>query len=329
MLARHKRYIWGVGILVLVVISFQLILAQYLKFRESRKQYLSEFPLGVDPVREKIVEDERVYSYFPKDSEALALSSYKRLEEIFLLALAAIAEFLDDRNLALAGREKVVRVTAGMRREEVAKAFGRALGWKEAQNQEFLKTGADGLPYFDGTFMPGVYVISKGDTPKEVQERVNKRFRNEVASRYSTSTAEVIPIELALTIASLIERETIGTDDMRIISGIIWNRIFADMKLQLDATLQYAKASQKKGTLWWPPVRTQDKYIKSPYNTYLHDGLPPTPIANPGVAAIVAALNPMETECFFYFHDDDGDFYCARTYKEHVALLKKHYGRGR
>src|SRR3989344_6948337 len=329
MLARHKRYIWGVGILVLVVISFQLILAQYLKFRESRKQYLSEFPLGVDPVREKIVEDERVYSYFPKDSEALALSSYKRLEEIFLLALAAIAEFLDDRNLALAGREKVVRVTAGMRREEVAKAFGRALGWKEAQSQEFLKTGADGLPYFDGTFMPGVYVVNRDDTPKEVQERVNKRFRNEVASRYSTSTAEVIPIELALTIASLIERETIGTDDMRIISGIIWNRIFANMNLQLDATLQYIKANNKRTAVWWPEVRPQDKFIKSPYNTYMYSGLPPTPIANPSVAAIIAALNPLKTTCMFYFHDDDGNLHCTPTYKEHVALLKQYYGRGR
>jgi UPF0755 protein len=99
------------------------------------------------------------------------------------------------------------------------------------------------------------------------------------------------------------------------------------MKLQLDATLQYAKANGRNG--WWPVVRSRDKYIRSPYNTYQNGGLPPGPIANPSVAAIVATLNPKKTPCFYYFHDNDSAFHCSETYDEHVALLKKYFGRGR
>ena len=72
-----------------------------------------------------------------------------------------------------------------------------------------------------------------------------------------------------------------------------------------------------------------DRFRKSPYNTYLHKGLPPAPIANPSVDSILAALNPKNTSCLFYFHDARGRFHCTDTYAEHVALLKKYYGRGK
>jgi UPF0755 protein len=72
-----------------------------------------------------------------------------------------------------------------------------------------------------------------------------------------------------------------------------------------------------------------DQYRKSAYNTYLHPGLPPTPIANPSVASVLAALNPKNTPCLFYFHDAAGGFHCSETYTGHVTLLKKYYGRGK
>ena len=112
---------------------------------------------------------------------------------------------------------------------------------------------------------------------------------------------------------------------MRLISGIMWNRLFADMNLQIDATLQYAKASNRATNNWWPKVAPVDKYIKSAYNTYTYKGLPPAPIANPSVAAILAALNPVNTPCLYYFNDKAGDFHCSESYAEHVKLLKKYY----
>ena len=154
-------------------------------------------------------------------------------------------------------------------------------------------------------------------------------FSSEIIDRYDTQVEEQVPLETALTIASLLEREAYAFADMRIISGIIWNRLFIDMPLQLDASLQYVKGSLPTESNWWPVVKPADKYLKSPFNTYQTAGLPPTPIANPSLEAIVAALNPKTTDCLFYFHDDDGTFYCTETYEEHVALLQKMYGQGR
>jgi UPF0755 protein len=101
---------------------------------------------------------------------------------------------------------------------------------------------------------------------------------------------------------------------MNLISGIIWNRIWSGMRLDIDATLQYAKGDEKK---WWPVVLSADKNIASPYNTYKTIGLPPTPISNPSLAAIEAAYNPQKTACIFYFHDDNRIIHCSKTYAEH------------
>ncbi len=157
---------------------------------------------------------------------------------------------------------------------------------------------------------------------------LNERFTSEILNKYDKTVAEKVPLNEALIIASLLEREAYDFTDMRYISGIIWNRMFIDMPLQIDATLQYVRGSKASEAKWWPVPKPADKYLKSPYNTYKNTGLPPTPIANPSVEAVVAALNPRSTECMFYFHDKNGGFHCTKTYKEHVANIKKYYGQG-
>ena len=72
-------------------------------------------------------------------------------------------------------------------------------------------------------------------------------------------------------------------------------------------------------------VSPEDKNINSSYNTYLHKGLPPSPIANPGVDAIYAAFNPQKTNCMFYLHDKNRKIHCAETYEEHLTNIKKYY----
>jgi UPF0755 protein len=212
-----------------------------------------------------------------------------------------------------------------MRKEQVASAFTKALSWGASEKKEFIALREKSPPLLsEGTFAPGVYYLTLGMTPADAETLVESRFYNDILSHYSTSTAEIVPIKDALTVASLIEREA-SSDDMRIVSGIIWKRLFSNMKLQIDATVQYAKATRSTAGSWWPQVWPGDTSIKSPYNTYLHQGLPPTPIASPSVAAVLAALNPINTDCLFYFHDKHGQIHCTETYKEHMALLKKYY----
>lgn len=321
-------------ILALTMTVTPLLLALYLDARYTYEpSYEKQFPVTVDPLNKAIIVDENVEAYLQSqnfNTQATTLFSTNKFEELLLTLAVSVSDLLANNNLALVSSERFVTVTPGLRKEEVASLFARALGWNEQEKKAFLTLQkSEKLPLTEGSFAPGVYAVSREAKPLDVQKVVNERFTNNVLSRYATTTSEVVPLSVALTIASLIQRETIGTDDMRMVSGIIWNRLFAGMNLQLDATLQYTKANTRKNGVWWPVVRSKDKFIKSPYNTYLHPGLPPTPIANPSVAAILAALNPIKTECIFYFHDDAGDFYCSQTYKEHVALLKQLYGRGR
>ncbi len=112
--------------------------------------------------------------------------------------------------------------------------------------------------------------------------------------------------------ASLLEKEARTYDVRRTIAGILWNRIDADMPLQVDAVFGYIK-----GTKTFHPSYA-DLDIESPYNTYRNKGLPPGAIGNPGIEAIRAAATPLETKYFFYLTDREGVMRYARNFEGHV-----------
>ena len=219
-----------------------------------------------------------------------------------------------------------LRIAQGMRKEEIAGILGNKLSWDKNEKEKFLATERPEKSISgEGYFYPGTYLFKKRSDAELAGKLMTNRFKQEVLSRYASSTRKVINIDTALKIASILEREAGGKYDMRIISGIIWNRIFKDMPLDMDSTLQYAKGNEKIG--WWPKVESKDKFIESPYNTYANEGLPPTAISNPSLAAIEAALNPKKTNCLFFLHDKQGGFHCTRTYKEHVKNIDRFYAR--
>ncbi|OHB17530.1 MAG: hypothetical protein A2749_00440 [Parcubacteria group bacterium RIFCSPHIGHO2_01_FULL_45_26] len=219
------------------------------------------------------------------------------------------------QNLALSNT-RYVYVREGLRREEVVGLFSKQLDWDTVERADFISAP-------EGMYYPGSYLLSKDKDSEIVRELMLNRFEREIADRYATSTKKIISIPTALKIASLVEREANGKSDMRLISGIIWNRIFKDMPLQIDATLQYAKGSEELG--WWPAVLPEDKDINSPYNTYKRKGFPPTPIANPGLASVYAALNPKKTDCLFYIHDKRRRIHCSATYEGHKQNIDRYY----
>jgi uncharacterized YceG family protein len=219
---------------------------------------------------------------------------------------------------------RTVKIDAGMRKEEVVARFAKTLGWTLAEQKQFitLHTKANNNRS-EGYYLPGTYIVSAKAKPAEVSKIISDRFKEKVLAPLTAGgKTNVINIDTAIKIASIIQREAAGKSDARIVSGIIWNRIFQGMSLDMDATLQYAKGTDKK---WWPKVVSEDKYIISPFNTYKNKGLPPTAISNPSVDAIQAALNPIKTTSIFYIHDDYGNIHTARTYQEHVANIKRYY----
>lgn len=224
---------------------------------------------------------------------------------------------------------RIIVIWPGERKEEITKNIADILGWGPEEKAEFNKlvdTSEPVLP--EGKYFPGQYVAHRGATPADVYEIISNSFQKEVLNRYTTEVTARVSLDEALIIASLLEREASDFENMREVSGVIWNRLFTNMPLQLDATLQYVKGSNPRQQKWWPLVRPADKYLDSPFNTYQNEGLPPAPIANPSAEAILAALNPIATDCMYYFHAKDKAYHCSVTYEEHVAKLKKVYGRG-
>jgi UPF0755 protein len=219
---------------------------------------------------------------------------------------------------------KIIKIPEGLRKEEIADLVGNKLDWTTEEKDEFINAHlAFNTPNLEGHYFPKTYMIPKDEEPSGVTAVMLHEFAKENSKIVKPKSAQIINADTALTIASIIQREAGGKSDMKLISGIIWNRIFKGMKLQIDATLQYAKGSEEEG--WWEQVDPSDKKIDSPYNTYTNKGLPPTPIANPGLAALDAAYNPQKTSCLYYLHDKNRVIHCAATYEEHKKNIEKYY----
>lgn len=167
----------------------------------------------------------------------------------------------------------------------------------------------------EGYLFPDTYLIPKDATIDQVATLLRGTFDQKYASIPDTAGKSQ---EKVVTIASLVEREAITDEEKPIIAGIIQNRLNAGVALQVDATIQYAKGYNASRKSWWSPVTVAEyTSIRSPYNTYLSPGLPPGPIANPGLAALEAAVNPQNTEYFYYLHDKDGQIRYAITNDQH------------
>lgn len=215
---------------------------------------------------------------------------------------------------------RYVSVIEGMRKEEIAEKVGTALNWEESEIKTFKgKYPICSFVGKEGYLAPGDYLIKSDAAIQEIQQKMQERFSEKIDQLKIDH--ENVDIDKIITIASMIQRESGGKSDMRLISGVIWNRLDLGMPLQIDATLQYVKGDDD---LWWPSVESRDKYIESPFNTYQNPGLPPQPIANPGPAAIEAALDPLDTECLFYLHDKSGTIHCASDYEGHKENIKRY-----
>lgn len=215
---------------------------------------------------------------------------------------------------------RYVSIYDGVRKGEIADKLGKKLEWDAKKIEAFAE-----VPQMcpiegqEGYLASGMYLIHVQENEKTVEQTMMRTFQ-EVLKELGIEEKNVSTNEI-ITIASLIQREAAGTEDMRLISGIIQNRIAIDMPLQIDATLQYVKGTSKN---WWPVPRSEDKKLDSPFNTYQNKGLPPLPIATPSKDAIYAALNPIQTDCLYYIHDSRRVIHCATNYDQHKRNIRNY-----
>ncbi|HEX3629925.1 MAG TPA: endolytic transglycosylase MltG [Candidatus Dormibacteraeota bacterium] len=185
-------------------------------------------------------------------------------------------------------------------------------------NYDFLKDLPAGTS-LEGFLFPDTYLVPRNGTAKQLVTLQLDAFNQHWnASRKALAAQRKLTPLQVVTIASMIEREARFDADRPLVASVIYNRLQAGWPLQIDATVLYAKG------VWQSTVTTDDRRINSPYNTYLHTGLPPGPIANPGIKAIDAALQPAQTGYFFYLSDPQGHNHYARTNDEFAQLLKQY-----
>lgn len=169
----------------------------------------------------------------------------------------------------------------------------------------------------EGALLPETYHFSLGDSREDLVARMAAAREAALARLWETRKPE-LPLKSpqeALVLASIVERETAVPEERARVAGVFINRLNRGMRLQSDPTVAYGLVPGG-GTLDRPLLR-RDLEVDHPYNTYVHRGLPPGPIASPGVASIAAVLNPAETDDLFFVADGTGGHAFARTLAEH------------
>ncbi len=205
-----------------------------------------------------------------------------------------------------------------------------------AKIEQILKFGTNDKYQFDkaryikiakeGYMFPDTYLVPKDATAGDVAAKLTNTFEQKVPiSLLEKGTANNLTSEEVVTLASLIEREARSNEERPLIAGILNNRLKVGMALQVDATVQYAKGYDTAKNSWWPQVSTADyRQVVSAYNTYLSAGLPPAPIASPGLESIRAAASPANTDYYYYLHDSDGKIHFAKTMEEHNENIRRY-----
>src|SRR5881296_3070176 len=183
----------------------------------------------------------------------------------------------------------------------------------------FLKTLSIEASSLEGYLFPDTYQLVRGMTTEEILTRMVQRMRSKLGPDIAArAKARGLTVHQLLTLASIIEREAVDREEMRTISAVFWNRLNVDMPLQADPTVQYAAGKERR------TLTRADLRIDHPYNTYRNPGLPPGPIASPGLAAIEAALDPAPVKYLYFVAMDDTHHHFSATIAEHNAAVARY-----
>ncbi len=234
-----------------------------------------------------------------------------------------------DRTIDLLESGEVVRHTVvvpeGLTNAEcfglfLVQGIGSEQGFRRASREMDLFPGApSGTSDLEGFLFPDTYVVTRSTPTREVLtpmiENFRRHFTPELARRAS---ALGLSVRQAVTIASLVEKETSVAGERPHVAAVYLNRLKVGMRLQCDPTVIYAL--QKLGR-WTGRLHRSELEIDSPYNTYLYGGLPPGPICNPGAAALEAAVTPAPSGDLYFVARGDGGHYFSRTYADHLVMI--------
>ena len=262
----------------------------------------SVFPYSVTYLVRQGAPEVRVRERVPGQAEAVDVATFEPGVDPVPEAYTELVE----RGVPITWR---VSVAPGLTSWDVVEAL---------KTVDFLE-GAEDLPVPpEGTLAPDTYDVAQGSDAEELIGRMRTAQERILAEAWA-SRAPGLPIETpeeALILASVVEKETGVPEERRTVAAVFVNRLNQGMRLQTDPTVIYGITNGQGGPLG-RGIRASELRAATPYNTYVIEGLPPTPIANPGAESIRAALDPEETDYVFFVADGSGGHAFAETLAEH------------
>ncbi len=262
---------------------------------------------------ENLIKSELIFKLYIKQNnltDKLQAGSYKLSSSMSLQDLV--------KNLQTGSEDIWVTLIEGGRVEEMEEEISSKLG---VRSSEFVAVAKEGYMF------PDTYLFPKEATSEYITDTLrktfDKRFTQELRAKIRS---QGLTEEQGVILASIVEREGRSDKVRTQIAGILLKRYKIGMGLNADATIQYILGYQPNEKSWWKRNLTrEDLKVISPYNTYLHAGLPPTPISNPGLSSLQAVANADSlTPFIYYYHDSQGNSYYAKTLEEHNENVASH-----
>lgn len=274
--------------------------------------------------------------YFGLDSEleagAFQISPRLTIPELAATLARAMAQeielrFLEGWRLEEMAHYLAVVTPAGVTADDFLALAGRQQPL-DLSKYDFLASLPAGAT-LEGFLFPDTYQMTTeakaADLVGQMLENFGRRVTPTMRQAYG---AQGLSLYQAVTLASIVEREAVLAAERPVIASVFLNRLAQGMKLDADPTVQYAVGYQAATQSWWKsPLDLADLQIVSPYNTYLHTGLPPGPIANPGLASLQAVATPAQTPYFFFVADctaaTPGAHLFSATFEGHLANVER------
>lgn len=231
--------------------------------------------------------------------------------------------------IARMARGDVVRHTVivpeGLTAEETFELFwsqgvSRPQAFRNAfRNPELVASIARGTRDLEGFLFPDTYVVTRSTSARQIVEQMVANFRRRFTPEMRGRAAGLgLTLPQAVTLASIVQKETSLSREAPVIAGLYLNRLRRGMRLQADPTVAYALKQDGK---WNGTLHRSDYGYESAYNTYLHAGLPPGPVCNPGEMALRAVASPARTEFLYFVADRMGGHAFSRTFEEHLDAI--------
>lgn len=213
------------------------------------------------------------------------------------------------------------QIRAALARADGLKPETASLSDAELMAAVVAGTALDPATPPEGQFFPDTYAYAKGGSDLAVLRRAHAAMQKQLAAAWAQrdSGSVLQTPQQALILASIVEKETAAAADRALIAGVFHNRLRIDMPLQTDPTVIYGLGERFDGNLRRVDLRTD-----TPFNTYTRKGLPPTPIASPGKAALLAAVQPARTDALYFVARGDGSSQFSRTLDEHNRAVNRY-----